>query len=300
MPFTVITLKNSPMSLRGDLTKWMQEIATGVYVGNFNSRVREQLWQRVLDTVADGEATISYTLNNEIGYQFTTVNACRETLNYEGIPLVFLRKNDKQSSIPSQKLGFSKAAVFHRCRYRSNNKTRPYLPAYVVIDIETTGLDPYRHQIIEIAAVKKDHHTWQEFHYLINIEQPVPQSITNLTGITTEVLVQQGKPLSWVLREFLQFVGDLSLVGYGLNFDSKFIDCALRQLNLPLLTNRRYDLIKYVKNDKILLANYKLATVLLAYGIDECVPHRALTDAKLIYELSTKVNGFLTNIELNG
>ena len=44
MPFTVITLKSSPSSLRGDLTKWMQEIATGVYVGNFNKKVREELW----------------------------------------------------------------------------------------------------------------------------------------------------------------------------------------------------------------------------------------------------------------
>ena len=42
MPFTVVTLKSVPPSLRGDLTKWMQEIAIGVYVGNFNSRIREK------------------------------------------------------------------------------------------------------------------------------------------------------------------------------------------------------------------------------------------------------------------
>ena len=47
MPLTVITVKTVPPSLRGDLTKWMQEIATGVYVGNFNSKVREELWERV-------------------------------------------------------------------------------------------------------------------------------------------------------------------------------------------------------------------------------------------------------------
>lgn len=40
MPLTVITLKNSPPSLRGDLTKWMQEISIGVYVGNFNTKIR--------------------------------------------------------------------------------------------------------------------------------------------------------------------------------------------------------------------------------------------------------------------
>lgn len=54
MPLTVITMTNCPLSLRGDLTKWMQEIATGVYVGNFNSRVREELWKRIEDSVGNG------------------------------------------------------------------------------------------------------------------------------------------------------------------------------------------------------------------------------------------------------
>ena len=60
MPLTVMTLKKVPVSLRGDLTKWMQEIATGVYIGNFNSKVREKLWERVKENVKDGEATMSY------------------------------------------------------------------------------------------------------------------------------------------------------------------------------------------------------------------------------------------------
>lgn len=44
MPLTIITISKVKNSLRGDLTKWMQEIDTGVYVGNFNSKVRENLW----------------------------------------------------------------------------------------------------------------------------------------------------------------------------------------------------------------------------------------------------------------
>ena len=60
MPFTVVTLKSVPPSLRGDLTKWMQEIAIGVYIGNFNSRIREKLWNRIQANVGEGEATISY------------------------------------------------------------------------------------------------------------------------------------------------------------------------------------------------------------------------------------------------
>ena len=74
MPLTVITLKNVPPSLRGDLTKWMQEIATGVFIGNFNVRVREQLWSRVKDSVGNGEATLSFAHRNELGYHFDTIN----------------------------------------------------------------------------------------------------------------------------------------------------------------------------------------------------------------------------------
>jgi len=47
MVMTVVTLSKVPYSLRGDLSKWMQEIATGVYVGNFNTRIREELWKRI-------------------------------------------------------------------------------------------------------------------------------------------------------------------------------------------------------------------------------------------------------------
>ena len=80
MPLTVITIKNVPQSLRGDLTKWMQEIATGVYVGNFNVKVRENLWNRVKDSVKCGEATISFSYRNEIGYNFDTINANLENI----------------------------------------------------------------------------------------------------------------------------------------------------------------------------------------------------------------------------
>ena len=90
MPFTVITLKNVPPSLRGDLTKWMQEISTGVYVGNFNSRVREYIWKRVCDSAETGEATISYSFRNEIGYNFETLNSGRTVIDCDGIPLVLV------------------------------------------------------------------------------------------------------------------------------------------------------------------------------------------------------------------
>ena len=50
----VITLTKTPPALRGDLTRWCQEIQTGVYVGDVSARVRDKLWERVQTNIGNG------------------------------------------------------------------------------------------------------------------------------------------------------------------------------------------------------------------------------------------------------
>ena len=71
---TIIVLTDCPPRLRGDLTKWLMEINTGVYVGNLNPRVRDALWERVCDHVKSGRATMVYRANNEQHMQFRVHN----------------------------------------------------------------------------------------------------------------------------------------------------------------------------------------------------------------------------------
>lgn len=295
MPFTVITLKRSTPSLRGDLTKWMQEIATGVYIGNFNTRVREKLWSRVIETVGDGEATMSFAYRNEIGYQFVTWNTRRENIDCDGIPLVLLPV-EQAEQIESKKvsLGFSNAAKFRNARKFSGVKPaakKSTLP-YVVLDIETDGLDENVNTIIELGAIRVDGENSSEFHRLIRYEQRLPESITELTGITENMLMEEGVFLDDALNDLLNFIGDDILVGYRVDFDIQFINKALEKFNRPKLTNLRHDLMRYVKKEKMFLKDYKLKTALAAYGIIEEVPHRALKDARLIARLASKVNKF--------
>ncbi|WP_273450058.1 type I-E CRISPR-associated endoribonuclease Cas2e [Streptococcus ferus] len=297
MPLTVITVKNVPPSLRGDLTKWMQEIATGVYVGNFNTKVREQLWSRVNDSVGSGEATLSFAYRNEIGYRFDTINAQKDVIDFDGIPLVKIPS--QQAAITKKSsLGFSDAAKFRKKRkYASLSQNRQKTStSYVVIDIETDGLDENKNTIIEIGAVKAGPSQLEEFNYLVKYDKILPRNISQLTGISQELLLQEGQDIQFVLQEFLNFIGDHDLVGYGTSFDIQFINNKLKEVGLPFLTNRIYDLLKYAKNEKLFLDNYKLQTVLRAYEIEGDVPHRALQDSKLIYELSTKMNKFLKRI----
>ncbi len=92
---TVITLTKVPQSLRGDLTKWCQEVQTGVYVGSFSARIRDLLWKRILLNIGRGEATLIYTTNNELGYDFKTTRKDKQVVQFDGIPLMMHLKKSK-------------------------------------------------------------------------------------------------------------------------------------------------------------------------------------------------------------
>lgn len=302
MVMAVVTVTKVPPSLRGDLTKWMQEIATGVYVGNFSTRVKEQLWERIKKSVGSGQATISYTANNELGYQFETYHTHRQNVSFDGIPLVMISKIGKDSDTAVQK-GFSKAATYRQARKYTNNKKdskskNPNLSSkhgekpYVVVDIETDGLNSKENHMIELAAVKvkdKEIETYQSF---LQYDFDLPKEISALTGITQKMLVDNGRNVETVLVGFSDFVNDLPIVGYNLQFDIAFINRYFETYDIQKLTNKKYDLLKYIKKENMFLSSYKLADVLPVYEVNVTLNHRALDDAHAIFKLSTKVNAF--------
>ena len=293
MPFTVITLSKVPSSLRGDLTKWLQEVASGVYVGNLNTKVREKLWDRVKDNLKDGEATISYYYRNEIGYKFETINGDREVLDSEGLPLVLIKKEIKEKD-KSLKEGFSKAAQFKKIKNIEHSKVKKSInkkdiKKYAVLDLETDGLNPFNDNIIEIGVVKVGEKQ-ENFQRFIKIERKLPEEIKSLTRIDDEMLEEKGIPLKRALEEFIEFIGDTSILGYNVAFDIKFLNSSLEKEGLAKINNKVYDIMQFVKKDNLFLNNYKLETVLKSYSIDEEVPHRALEDAILEEKLIHKVN----------
>ncbi len=303
MPFTIVTLSKVPPSLRGDLTKWMQEIATGVYVGNFNSKIRGELWLRIVDSAKSGEATMSFAARNEIGYDYITHNTESSAIDSDGIPLVMFPAKKQDSSLMNR--GFSNAS--HMAKARFFNSKLPSLDdeavnvwtdsgiqqiPYAVLDIETDGLDCKFNSIIEIAALKFENNTLSCFSRLVRRDNKIPGAITELTGIDADLLNAEGEKLTDILPEFLDFLGDSDIVGYNINFDISFINCALEGLQMPIIRNKIFDLLKYVKSEKMLLKDYKLQTVIKEYGMNDIVLHRALADAQIIYQLSLKVKKF--------
>lgn len=94
---------------------------------------------------------------------------------------------------------------------------------YLAIDLEMTGLNVKKDHILEIGALRmEDGKPTGEFSALINPHCAVPETITQLTGITQE-MADAGEELADVLPRFLEFAGDLPLLGHNLSFDYSFL-----------------------------------------------------------------------------
>lgn len=90
---TVIVVAACPVGLRGHLTRWLLEIAPGVFVGKVSTRVRELMWQRVVDMVRTGRAIMVYAANNEQGLAFQVHEHNWQPIDIDGITLM-LRPTD--------------------------------------------------------------------------------------------------------------------------------------------------------------------------------------------------------------
>ncbi|MFR0594884.1 type I-E CRISPR-associated endoribonuclease Cas2e [Limosilactobacillus mucosae] len=290
----VITLSKVPMSLRGDLTKWCQEVQTGVYVGNFSARIRDLLWERITKSIGNGEATLIYSTNNELGYTFRTTRKDKEVIDLNGLPFI----KHLKSSPGSVKHGFSKAAKLHRAKKAQKSRfsqansvsSKQRITNLVAIDLETTGLKPVNSEIISISAVKMiSEQQVEKFNRYIKIKSEVPPNIQKLTGLSNQLLDSEGESLEKALDEFQNFIGDYAIVGYNLLFDQTFLNAAFIKANKQIISNRMIDLMPIVKKDQKFLDNYRLATVLKNYEIENGHPHRSVSDATATLDLALKL-----------
>ncbi|CAN5393330.1 type I-E CRISPR-associated endoribonuclease Cas2e [soil metagenome] len=85
---TVVVLIAAPEGLRGHLTRWMVEVAAGVFVGTPSARVRERLWTVLADRVGDGQAVMVERADNEQSWAVRTAGRDRwYPVDYDGLIL---------------------------------------------------------------------------------------------------------------------------------------------------------------------------------------------------------------------
>jgi len=159
----------------------------------------------------------------------------------------------------------------------------------IVLDTETTGLDPLRgDRLVEVGCVEIFNRmpTGQTFHRYINPERDMPQEAFAVHGLSSEFLAD--KPLfTHIVDEFLEFIGDAPLVIHNASFDISFINAELDRLKRAAIKRDRLV-------DTLLLARRKhpgvsnrLDDLCSRYAIDNSrrTKHGALLDAELLAEV---------------
>lgn len=286
----VIVVSSCPPSLRGDLTLWLQEIATGVYVGHVSARVREKLWERVVSNIKNGQATLVYSTNNEQGHSFQVHGTTWEVIEHEGIELIlkpsvqYSTAHSSNVECSSQSNAAQMKVAKESSRLRSNKRQFP--ADYVVLDIETTGINVESDRIIEIACLKVvDHVEVDRYHALLQTSRKMPKTIEDLTGISNELLSLEGVIVEEELPALVDFMDDNPIVAHNAKFDLSFIYRYCKELGIERPPGSAIDTLSIARRSIKDVSDYKLSTLLHYFQINVKESHRAIVDCEATFQL---------------
>ena len=134
---------------------------------------------------------------------------------------------------------------------------RRILNEYVVLDIETTGFNPEKDQIIEVAVCKvKDGNIVDEYTAFVNSKQPIHQSIN---GFTNDKL-NNAETIDKVMPKLLEFIGQLPIVVHDAYLVMGFLKKNCNNIDLSL-DNEVIDIFPLCKKQLPYLKNYKVSTI---------------------------------------
>lgn len=151
---------------------------------------------------------------------------------------------------------------------------------YVVLDVETTGLKPYRQRIIEVGVIRySDGVRHDVFSTLVNPERKLPAYISQLTGIDERSLAS-APPFRLVVDQILRFIEENLIVGYNVEFDVSFLNAELKRLSRPPLLNERLDLLPLASSLLPGVRKPGLDGLCRSLDIVQRERHRALADAE--------------------
>lgn len=173
------------------------------------------------------------------------------------------------------------------------DKEQPLNGEFVAFDLETTGLFAQRDAITEIgAAVFRDGKVLAEYKQFVNPGRPVPPKVTQLTGITDEML-RDAPTIDKVLPEFLAFCGDRPLAAHNAEFDIGFLRSACHACGIAFEPTY-IDTLPLSQALLPQLGKHKLNIVAKALAIPEFRHHRALDDALAVGYILEKLFSVLT------
>jgi predicted DnaQ family exonuclease/DinG family helicase len=145
---------------------------------------------------------------------------------------------------------------------------------YIALDLEFTGLDPDRDEIIEIALVKfQGHQVVESFASLVNTQRPIPLKVQQLVGIS-QLEIGRAPTLRALSGRILSFIGSLPLVAHTIAMDLRFL--RRHGLDLNNLAIDTFELATILVPE---VQRYSLSNLAEFLGIPLEQSHRALADA---------------------
>ena len=165
----------------------------------------------------------------------------------------------------------------------------------IILDTETTGLDPKRgDRIVEIGCLELVNRfpSGREWHHYFNPDRDMPNEAFKVHGLSAEFLKDK-KRFHEMAADFVDFIGDATLVIHNATFDITFLNHELARLKLSALSMDRVVDTLALARRKHPGAQASLDALCKRYGVDTTVrsKHGALIDCKLLADVYVEMLG---------
>ncbi len=169
------------------------------------------------------------------------------------------------------------------------NRIDVFAGDYVVFDLETTGMSADYDRVVEISGIKvMDHKPVDEFSTLVNPGCHISSSASAVNGIYDDMVADSPR-FEEVLPKFIEFIGELPLVGHNINsFDMKFIYRDSEEYLGAVPDNDFIDTLYIARRCMPELAHHRMTDLASHFHISTEGAHRALNDCRMtqqVYEL---------------
>lgn len=153
---------------------------------------------------------------------------------------------------------------------------------YVVVDLETTGVNPRWEDILELSAIRyRNGVEVSRYEQLIKPKQPIRPFISRLTGITDEMVVEC-PTIEDAIGDFADFIGDDVMVGHNIaGFDAVFLSYAYEQYLSKPLSNSCVDTMRISKKLCPGLPSYTLECLSSFLDVPYLGAHRGMADSEI-------------------
>lgn len=278
----VVSMTNCPPKLRGDLSKWLLEINTGVYVGQVNARVREALWKRICENINDGQATMVFSTNNEQHMDFYVHNTLWKPVDLDGIKL--MKHPDKRAYDTKDELPINFSNEAKRLMGKRRRK-KTYAENYIILSVILTDSSTDGINTTEIGAIEcSDGKVINEYRKALYDNSHVSH--------TESPDIKNNNEICRALNELFDFIGNKPVLLYDEAFTLGLLKNEAKKNSIDFPKINYSDIINDVKSKLNLPDDNSPAAIAKALDIEIKTFSNAIDHCCFLHNVYLKLNKF--------